>query len=116
MNALSLFHDQAAERHFALAEQLDTHSREIFEQLLTAQIRAQDVHGHTADRDDELGIYALGRKAEHFLRIGIDRAEGPPQRRILPAARMKALQSIIITIGFIAAIDRQIEREKGEKA
>lgn len=106
MNALSNIQSD-------MALGLDAPAASIFQELIASQIRAIHVHGHSAQRDDEIGLYALGRKAEAFLQIAADRAEGPPQRRLLASARTKALQSIIITIGFIAAIDREIEREKG---
>lgn len=93
---------------------LDAHAAAIFDELAQRQIRAIHLHGHTAQRDDEIGLYGLGRKAQAFLQIAADRSEGPPQRRLLKSARTKALQSIIITIGLIAAIDREIARENGE--
>ena len=95
---------------------LDAQAAAIFDELMQRQIRAIHVHGHSAQRDDEIGLYGLGRKAQAFIQIAAERAEGPSQRRLLASARTKAMQSIIITIGFIAAIDREIAREKGENA
>lgn len=94
---------------------LDAHATAIFDELMQRQIRAIHIHGHTAQRDDQIGLYGLGRKAQAFVQIAADRAEGPKQRRLLNAARTKALQSIIIIIGFIAAIDREIAREKASQ-
>ncbi|OHC96414.1 MAG: hypothetical protein A2792_00265 [Sphingomonadales bacterium RIFCSPHIGHO2_01_FULL_65_20] len=78
--------------------------------------RAIVVFGHDAAADDAVGLHALGAKATAFMQIADDRATGAPQRRNLPAAKKKAVQSLVIGLGFLAAINREIAREHGVPA
>lgn len=82
-------------------------------ELLHERARAVAKYGHTAEADDKLPLPALGEKAAAFLQIATERSAGSAERRILPGARMKAVQGIIVAIAFIEAIDREIDRESG---
>ena len=84
---------------------------EIMHELMRERARSVMVFGHDAAADDALPLNSIGQKATYFLQIATERAEGPDERRILPAARKKAVQGNIVAVAFIDAIDRELARE-----
>lgn len=96
---------------FPVDEVLSPALVEIFLELMRERARSVVVFGHDAKADDKIPLPALGERATAFLQIAAERTIGSRERRILPAARKKALQGIIVAIGFIDAIDREIARE-----
>lgn len=96
---------------FPLDQVLSPATFEILAEVLRERARAIVEFGHDAAADDALPLHALGEKASAFLTIASERAAGPRERRILPGARIKAVQGIAIGLAFLAAIDREIARE-----
>lgn len=96
---------------FPVDEVLTPAMADIFLELMRERARAVVQYGHTAEADDKVPLPALGEKAAAFLQIASERTIGSRERRLLPAARKKALQGIIVAIGLIDAIDREIARE-----
>lgn len=86
---------------------------EIIAEVMRERARAIVEFGHDAASDDARPLPALGDLAAAFIQIASERAAGPAERRILPAARKKAIQGVALGIAFIAAIDREIAREGG---
>ena len=84
---------------------------EIIAEVMRERARAIVEFGHDAEADDKLPLHILGEKSAAFLQIASERAAGPAERRILPAARKKAIQGIAIGIAFLAAVDREIARD-----
>lgn len=96
---------------FPVDEVLTPAMADIFLELMRERARAVVKFGHTAESDDKVPLPALGEKAASFLQIATERSAGSAERRILPGARMKAVQGIIVALSFIDAIDREIARE-----
>lgn len=101
---------------FPVDQVFDPALGEIIAEVMRERARAIVEFGHDAQADDRLPLHILGERAASFLQIAGERAAGPAERRILPAARKKAIQGIAIGIAFIAAIDREIAREGSPRA
>lgn len=99
---------------FPVDEVLTPAMSEIFLELMRERARAVVQFGHNAEADDKVPLPALGEKAAAFLQIATERSAGSAERRILPAAKKKAVQGIIVAIAFIDAINREIAREGAE--
>lgn len=84
---------------------------EIIAEVMRERARAIVQFGHDATADDKLPLDIIGDRATAFIQIASERAAGPTERRVLPAARKKAIQGIAIAVAFIDAIDREIARE-----
>lgn len=81
-------------------------------EVIAERARAIAVFGHDAAADDAAGLHAIAAKATAFMQIADDRATGTPERRNLPSAKKKAVQAVALGLALIAAINREIAREK----
>lgn len=86
---------------------------EVIAEVMRERARAIVQFGHDAAADDAKGLDAIGGMARAFMQIATERASGPPERRTLPGARVKAVQALALGLAFIDAIDREIAREGG---